>query len=136
MPVIKYKNDPSSYLQGKDLSFEKCRFVECEIPESVLAACVDCVFENCQFPAKKGDWSKAGAPIKVVASIAGNGRLPQSYVNGNLSVQFVATPGTVDAGATLPFQFSGGRLALPGVKIPQQFIMLGTKDKKASEIPD
>jgi len=136
MPVIKYKNDPSKYVQGKDLSFEKCRFVECEIPESVLAACVDCAFENCQFPSKKSDWSKASQPIKVTASITGNGHLPQPYLNGKLSVQFVAAPGTVDAGTTLPFSPSGGRLALPGVKIPQQFTMLGTTDKKASEIPD
>jgi len=136
MPVIKYKGDPSKYLQKKDLHFEKCRFIECEITESLLAACVDCTFENCQFLSKKSDWSKASESIKVVASIAGLGRLPQPILNGKLSVQFVAAPKQDDAGASLPFSPAGGRLSLPSVRIPQQFIMLGTTDKKASEIPD
>jgi hypothetical protein len=135
MPAIKYKNDPSKYVQGNDLRFEKCRFSECEIPETLLAACVDCAFDNCQFPSKKGDWSKASEPVKVLATIVGLGHVPQSYLNGKLSVQFVSAP-KVDAGASVPYSPAGGRLALSNVQIPQQFTMLGTTEKKASEIPD
>jgi len=136
MPGIKYKGDPSKYIQSKDLRFEKCRFVECEIHESLLAACVDCAFENCQFLSKKSDWSKASQPIKVLAFIPPGSHLPQAVLNTRLTVEFVSAPGTMDAGARIPFSPSGGRLALPSVKIPQQFTMLGTIDKKASEVPD
>lgn len=135
MPAIGHKEDPAHYLQSDDLRFERCRFVQCEIPETLLAATVGCVFENCQFPSKKADWSKAKRPIKVNASIAGTGRVPPSYMNGPLSVTFA--PGSIEgAGCTLPFSATGGRLVLSTLPQPTQFVMLGNVDKKASEIPD
>jgi hypothetical protein len=137
MPNIKYKQDPSKYVQGKDLRFERCLFVECDIPQSLLAACVDCAFENCQFPSKKADLSGASQPIKVVAKIIGGGQVPQSILTNKLSVQFVPTgPGQFAAGSSLTYSSAGGRLTLSTVQIPQQFTMIGTTDKKASQIPD
>jgi hypothetical protein len=63
--------------------------------------------------------------------------MPQSILTNKLSVQFVATePGQFAAGSSLTYSAAGGRLTLSAVQIPQQFTMIGTTDKKASEIPD
>lgn len=135
MPAISFKDNPAKYFQGNDLKFEKCRFVQCEIPESVLAATIDCVFEGCRFDAKRSDWSKAASTIKVNAIIAGTGQAPKSYLNGPLAVNFVSGAGT-GVGSTLAYTTSGGRINLTAVRPPGQFTMLGTVDKKASELSD
>ncbi len=78
LPVIGLKGDPSKYLQHDDLKFENCRFIQCEVPQSSLAATVNCVFEGCQFPAKKHDWPKEMGSVTVQAFFRWPRKSPRS----------------------------------------------------------
>lgn len=123
LPGILYKNDPAREAQSEELKFANCRFIRCEVPESFLAATVDCVFEDCTFLEKREDWSKATKPIQVNAAVAG--RLPLSYVNWNLKVAFKLTqiPG---AGATIKYTYANHRLAYAEARSPGEIHVLGT----------
>ena len=94
LPRISYKDDPSGQTQGRDLKFERCRFVNCEITESALATTIDCLFDNCRFNRHdKPDWSKAKKPIVVNAFVVpGLNKPPQSYADGALQVNFDLHP--------------------------------------------
>lgn len=135
LPGVGMKENPAGYLQKGDMGFEKCRFVQCDVPETFLAGTVECVFEACQFQAKRHGWPKETTPIKVTAYYAGQGSVPKSFINGPLTVEFLPAPREMQAGSTLPHTFSGGSVALRALPMPAQFTMIGTAQKKASEIP-
>lgn len=136
LPSVGMKENPAGYLQKGDMGFEKCRFVQCEVPETFLAGTVDCVFEACQFQAKRHGWPKETTPIKVTAYYAGQGSVPKSFINGPLTVEFLPAPREMAAGSTLAHTFSSGSVTLRAVPMPAQFTMIGTAQKKASEIPN
>lgn len=75
------KEDRAGYLQKENMGLLKCRFVRCEVPETFLAATVDCIFENCQFSGKRHDW-----PIRRPSSPERCGRTqPLSSIPAPLS---------------------------------------------------
>lgn len=135
LPWIGMKENPAGYLQKGDMGFEKCRFVQCDVPEAFLAATVDCVFEGCQFQGKRHDWPKETTPIKVTAYYGPQGAPPKSFINGPLTVEFLPAPREMKAGTTLAHTVSGGRVLLADLPVPAQFTMIGTSPKRASEIP-
>lgn len=136
LPWVGMKENPAGYLQKGDMGFVKCRFVQCEVPETFLAGTVECVFEGCQFQGKRHPWPKETTPIKVTAYHAGQGSMPKSFINGPLTVEFLPAPREMQVGSTLAHAFSGGRITLQAHPMPTQFTMIGTAQKKASEIPN
>jgi hypothetical protein len=134
MPNFGLKKNPAEGVQGKDLQFVRCKFVGCDIPETMLALTIDCAFENCQFDSKKFNWEKAARDLEVKAYILG-GRVPPSYVNTKLSVTFVSGQPPQLAGAQLEHTLAGPRILMPWAQKYQSFADLGTVKKSASEIP-
>lgn len=135
MPSFGLKGEnPAKGVQGKDLQFVRCKFVGCDIPETMLALTVDCAFENCQFDAKKGNWEKAEGQVSVKAYVV-SGRVPPSYVNSKLSVTFVSGPPPQLAGAQLEHTLAGARILTPWAQQFRTSAELGTVKKLASEIP-
>lgn len=130
---IGYKDDPSNYVQGKDLRFERCRFVKCEVSESALAATIDCVFDDCQFTTQdKTDWSKAKKPIVVNAFLpAARTKPPKSYANGPLQVNFQVAAPPQQAGATLAVTRTGAGLHYPAIPETGPAVVLGDMDAPA-----
>ncbi len=110
LPKIEYKDDPSKRAQSKELRFERCRFVHCELPESALATTIDCVFDDCRFSTgDHTDWSKATKMIVVNAFfVPARTKPPQSYSNGPVQVNFQPATPTQRAGATLAVSRTGG----------------------------
>jgi hypothetical protein len=135
LPWVGMKENPAGYLQKNDMGFVKCRFVQCDVPETFLAGTVDCVFEGCQFQAKRHAWPKETTPIKVTAYYSGMGAAPKSFINGPLTVEFLPAPKDLQFGSNLAHSISGGRILLTTLRLPQQYTMIGTTQKKASEIP-
>ena len=136
LPWVGMKENPAGYLQKGDMGFVKCRFVQCEVPESFLAGTVDSVFEGCQFQGKRHPWPKETTPIKVTAYYAGQGSAPKSFINGPLTVEFLPAPREMEFGSTLTHTISSGRVISTELPIPAQFTMIGTAQKNASEIPN
>lgn len=136
LPPVGFKENPANYMQKGDMGFEKCRFVDCEVPQSFLASTVDCVFDSCRFEAKNRlVWPKETTAIKVHAYYASGGSEPPSFINGPLSVEFEQEPMNAhDSGSTLPHTQSGGRITLTKGRTSDQVVMLGIVPKKASEI--
>jgi hypothetical protein len=134
LPTISYRDDPAAYLQKSSLGFVACRFVGCNVPESFLAATVDCVFEDCEFPAKHADWPKDMSPVEVKALYSGLTDAPESYLNGPLSVRFSEAPSNVQAGSTLPHSHTADEITVTGYSPPLEYVDLGTVPKNSSEI--
>ena len=109
LPKIRYKHDPADAAQSDKLRFFNCRFVKCEVPESFLAATIDCVFEECHISGKREDWSKAKKAINVTAYIVGRNKPPADFENGVLKVTFKSTTPPA-CGSTLRYTESGGRI--------------------------
>ena len=135
------RDDPSKYAGKAENGYIRCRFIGCEIPETVLALSVDCIFENCKFthkPFKAGRekdlWEKAASPVNVTASVAG-GSVPPEHRHGQLSVKFASAGSGQTAGCTLPFTHAGTRVVVPWVRQISKIHAVGSLDKKASEIP-
>jgi hypothetical protein len=135
LPRIGMKENPAGYLQKENMGFVKCRFVDCDVPESFLAATVDCVFEACRFQGKRHDWPKETGPSKVNAFYSGTGSAPKSFINGPLTVVFAPAPRDVGAGSTLPHTQTAGRVTITNLRDPGPVTMLGAVAKKATEIP-
>lgn len=137
LPTVVFKEDPGAYVQKGDLAFEKCRFVDCDVPQSFLAATVDCIFENCRFEAKnKLVWSKETTAIKVRAYYTSGGTDLAPFVNGPLSVTFEKAPLKGEFGSSVAHTQSGGKVTLTNQRLSGQFTALGTMPRKASEIVD
>ena len=128
LPPIVYKRDPSKEAQSAELRFTNCRFVRCEVPESFLAATMDCVFEDCAFSDKREDWAKATKQITVSASIAGKAAPPASYENGMLKITF--KPAEAVAGASMSYIYADHHLSVSDYRVPGPFLALGSIDNK------
>lgn len=137
LPTLGLKENPAGYLGKGDLGFEKCRFVDCDVPQTFLAATVDCVFEGCRFePRAKLTWPKETTAIKVRAYFDGDGSQPASFINGPLTVTFEDAPRGGEFGSTLAHSLSGGRVTLTNQRLLGQDASLGVVPGKASEIVD
>ena len=137
LPTVGFKENPANYLGKEDMVFEKCRFVDCDVPQSFLAATVDCVFEKCRFePKSKLQWPKETTAIKVHAYYEGLGNEVGSFVNGPLTVEFEEAPHGGEFGSTVPHTQSGGRVTMTNLHLSGQFVQFGTTPRKASEIVD
>ena len=135
LPAVGLKDDPADYLQKEHLRFEKCRFIDCDVPVSFLAATVDCVFEHCRFgPKKQTKWPKEMSPVKVTAYYVGLDSELSSFTDGPVSVQFASVFKLADYGSTLQHTQSGGRITLASTPLNQHPILLGTILRKASEL--
>ncbi len=62
-PLI-YQKDAGDEVKRSWLSIENCRFVNCRIPESVLIATKNCVFESCNFGAPESEL-RIKTPVKT-----------------------------------------------------------------------
>ena len=127
LPEIEYKDDPSKDAQSKYLQFDHCRFVHCHLNESALATTIDCIFDDCTFTTRdRTDWSKAKKPIVVSAFIvAGKTKLPQSYSNGPLRVNFKLAGATQQAGSTLAVTRTGDALKYAAVSEAGPVLVIG-----------
>ncbi len=139
MPDFPLRDDPSSYMGKNDLKFERCLFIGCDIPESLLAATVDCVFESCIFrealvkdPAK-AKWETAKAPVAVTAYILGEAP-PPALVHGKLSVTFAAASPANVAGCKLPFVRAGSRILVPWARQYAKSREIGVMEMPSSAI--
>lgn len=134
LPTIGVKGDPGTYLQKDNMAFIKCLFSRCAVPESFLAATVDCVFEDCQFSSKRQEWPKEMSSIKVAATFTGLTEGPKSFLNGPLSARFTEAPLKPDAGTRLAHSKIGSGITLAGYNPPLQYANFGTSPKRSSEI--
>ena len=109
LPKVIYRH-PMNEAQAAEFQFVNCRFVRCKVQESFLAATVDCLFEDCEFSGDRGNWARGTKVLTVTASVTGTAAPPQSYLNGNLKVNFQpAQPAA--GGATLAYTYTKGVLA-------------------------
>ncbi|MCX6898066.1 MAG: hypothetical protein NT105_05125 [Verrucomicrobia bacterium] len=128
LPEVSFvRDDPSLQAQSRDLRFDKCRFVHCEVPESALATTIDCVFEDCRFIARNRPvWSKAAGSTVVNAFIVpGKTKPPQSYTNGHLQVNFKLADAKQEAGSTLAVTRTGDALKYAAVSEAGPVLVLG-----------
>lgn len=132
LPKITYRGDPADYAQTDNLKFEHCRFVNCELNNSFLLATVDCVFEDCRFPAKQDDIPKLKKPINVTAYIASRANPPKPFESGAVKIEF-KSEGVPEAGATIPVTNTSGRLAYTSLK-PGPAQNLGIVDGSTAEL--
>jgi hypothetical protein len=66
--------------------------VNCEVNYSFLLSTIDCVFEECRFPAKQDDISKLKKPINVTAYIASRANPPKPFEKGAVNIEFKSDP--------------------------------------------
>jgi hypothetical protein len=135
LPEIESKDDPSKQAQCNDLRFEHCRFVNCEVPESALAATIACVFDHCRFTATgQADWTHASKRVAVNAFIApAKAKLPESHTNGLLEVNFKSASDAQPAGASLKVTRTDTTLTYAAVA--EQGVMLQIGDSvSAAEV--
>lgn len=128
---IRYKKDPSEEAQSSNLNFTNCHFYRCDIPESLLASTTNCVFEECRFSNKRGNWDQATRPILVTAYVIGRVAAPQNYENGNLKVTFKGSPAP-DNGATMKYTYTDRHLVLARVPTKGFWNAIGIIDNKAA----
>ncbi|MGH8046988.1 MAG: hypothetical protein ACREKL_07055, partial [Chthoniobacterales bacterium] len=123
------------YFQGDNqLRFENCRFVQCAVPETFLAATVNCVFEQCTFPGPRSKWPKETPPINVSAFTTG-ASAPKSYTHGPLVVTFAPAAPDAKYGSTIPFTISGTHVVAASLPEPKTFLQIGTlRTKKSSDL--
>jgi predicted Ser/Thr protein kinase len=119
--------DLSKVAQSKEFRFERCRFINCEIRESVLTATIDCVFEDCTFGLSgTAAWTNASSPIVVNAYIVpGKREQPQSFTHGQLRVNFLPAGPTQQAGSTLTVTRTGGVLKYAAVSEAGPVLQIG-----------
>ncbi len=141
MPVMSHKNDPSSYSGKDDVKFAHCRFIGCDISESVLAASSDCLFESCHFhldfekkPDKPDKWETAKAAVNVNAYLV-NEEPRSNHVHGQLNVSFLKAEPGATAGCTLSVGRAGTRVVSPAwAKQITTWGEIGSVEKVASDI--
>jgi hypothetical protein len=122
------------YFQGENLRMENCRFVQCVIPVTFLAATVNCVFEKCVFPTERVTWPPQMGPVKVKAFSTG-APPPPAMTQGPISVVFSPLPPGTQAGSRLKFTQTGGAVKSDAIPVPERFIQIATlRKKKSSEI--
>lgn len=134
LSTVKFRHSAAAEAQSKDFEFTNCRFVRCEVPESMLATTNNCVFEDCHFSDRREDWSQAGGPIAVTAYLAGKAKAPESYHNGLLTVTFKSTDAP-QSGSTLTYTYENKHLAVSSIQPKGPVASLGTGESKSVSTP-
>jgi hypothetical protein len=102
---ITYKEDAANEVSKDWFLVSQCRFVSCEIPQSVFLATKDCVFESCHFlPPKES--TPIATPIKLRAYVTDPGKVPPAPAMCSYEL-IDAKSAPKDAGASLHYQKSG-----------------------------
>jgi hypothetical protein len=134
LPSVGFKEDPASYMGKDPMVFEHCRFVDCDVPQTLLASTVDCVFENCRFePKNKVAWPPVTSSIKVIAYYSGDTE-PVSYTNGPFTVEFQREPLGSTRGSSLRHTRSGTQISLNDLMLSGQYTQLGTSPMRSSQL--
>lgn len=97
---IKFKDDAGKEALDEWVTLNNCRFIRCKIPESVLFASRECVFEDCLFGDTEPDLPMK-TPIKLKIYTKGNQNAPAVGQDRSLELLDV-TNVSHPAGATLP----------------------------------
>lgn len=129
MPEVTLAGDAPRELQTINFSFKNCRFVGCEIPESLLVATIDCVFERCRFGGRSHRWDKNSRQMSVTAYIAEGGPVPENYGDAHLKVTFQSANLPV-AGCMTAYSYTDGHLSL-GRSPASEPVAIGSIDNKA-----
>lgn len=82
---VKYREDAAQEVKKNWLMIKNCKFVECEIPESLLIATQDCVFEQCTFGESEPD-IPLKSPLAVRIYVTEPGVRPATGPNVNVEV--------------------------------------------------
>ncbi len=116
LPKVTYRGDPAAAAQTDQLKFDHCKFVNCEVTDSFLLATVECVFENCRFPAKHEEIPKLKGAINVTAYFVSRANPPKPYENGPIKIEFKGADGAPESGAKIPVTNTSGRLTYTTIK--------------------
>jgi hypothetical protein len=105
---IQYRDDAGKEAADEWVAMKNCRFVRCKVPESVLLATRECVFEACKFgPAE--DKLPGATPVSTVV-YTGNAKDAPAAGQGRTIEVKDAKSVPHPAGATLPHQYKNRRL--------------------------
>jgi len=100
-PTFNYHKDAGSEAQHEWRTIEECLFKKCEVPASVMAATMDCVFDGCKFLTDPREYDYE-TPVDLRAIVVNTrGRVPPSPPNVTVRVSPVGD----QAGSTLPYKF-------------------------------
>lgn len=72
---LMYQKDAGDEVKRSWLSIENCRFINCRIPESLLIATKNCVFEGCNFGAPESDL-RIKTPVKTTVYLTDRRNAP------------------------------------------------------------
>jgi hypothetical protein len=106
---IQYKGEPAKEIRNAWMQIKNCRFVGCWIPESLLLATKDCVFENCVFGQPESALDGRSQLISKVY-LTDRKKLPETGPSRKVDIldaQNVPQP----AGAKLVYKLDGTRLS-------------------------
>lgn len=105
---VGFKEDAGAEVAKDWLSIQKCRFINCRVPESFALATKDCVFEKCTFGAPEEKLPiKSGLNTAVFLQDSVN--QPQAGPGRTLNPQTAGTA-PAEVGATVKHQRGGGTL--------------------------
>ncbi len=107
---IEYREDASSESTDQWMTVKNCRFVNCEVPESVLIATDGCVFVNCTFPGPDVYPSSRPASASITTTTEPPAPLATSE-NSRIRVKTTTTL-VSQGGSRLSYSYENGRLAL------------------------
>lgn len=134
---LKERTDPATYLQSENFIFERCRFIRCKVPPTVLAASKDCVFEQCTFLPMKGSWPPESTEIRTTAYWDGSATPTKPSVRKPLTVDFEKVPADFGpVGSSIEFTHSGGMITLKDIPKPSRFESIATTQINARELAE
>ncbi len=90
-PTFNYRDDAGKECQDEQRTIKDCRFVDCAIPESVLAATKSCQFQNCEFLPDKEYNYKTSVNVNIYVNNT-KGDMPK----GNDNLKFNVVKSTND----------------------------------------
>ncbi|HSJ03827.1 MAG: serine/threonine protein kinase [Verrucomicrobium sp.] len=108
-PSILYRKDAGKEVTKSWFSITNCRFVNCKIPESLLIATKDCVFEGCTFGAPETDLL-IETPVKTTIYVTDRRVAPVTGPKREIEV-LDATRIPQPAGSTLRYGKNGMTLS-------------------------
>jgi hypothetical protein len=106
---LRYKEDAGKEAVNEWVAIKNCRFVNCKVPESVLLATQECVFENCEFGALEDDLI-IKTPLTAHVYFANCKTLPAAGANRSIEV-LDASQVPHPAGATMKHRRFGQALS-------------------------
>ena len=107
---LKYLKDAAEEVKMDWLQIKNCRFVDCVIPESLLIATQECVFENCTFGEPE---PSVVASEMITVKMYLPSAIPAPKLGPNRAVQMIdAAKIPVPAGSTLKHVRRGERIEM------------------------